>query len=157
MYSCYVLENCLLISYCFHCWIFPTPFAVFNVIAEKTVTVTNEEQCVKWEGYGLRICIPSNALPEHCSEFQLKMEVALSGRFKLPGHGHLVSAIYSFSPSLGKIRLKRPVSLKMQHFASTDILGKNQLHIIRATEGAGVTCKFDTIPGGVFLSKGWYN
>ena len=43
---------------------------VSGIIAEKTVLVTNQNQNIVWEGYGLRLHIPSNSLPEDCSQFE---------------------------------------------------------------------------------------
>ena len=47
-----------------------------EVIAERTVQVTNEEQRIIWEGYGLRHFIPPNSLPDDCSQFTLKIAVS---------------------------------------------------------------------------------
>ena len=84
--------------------------------------VTNEEQDIVWEGYGLRLYIPPNSLPEGRSQFTLKMEVGLSGEFQLPENGVLVSAVYSFSHNMGseelREELREPVIMEMEHCAS---------------------------------------
>ena len=80
--------------------------------------VTNEEQDIVWEGYGLRLHIPPNSLPEGRSQFTLKMEVGLSGEFELPENGVLVSAVYSFSHNMGSEELHEPVIMEMEHCAS---------------------------------------
>ena len=96
--------------------------------------VTNEEQHVVWEGYGLRLHIPSNALPEGYSQFELKMKVTLPGEFQLPeDDGVIVSAVYSFGHELGDKRLSRPVTLEMQHYAATTAAVKD-LCVVRANE-----------------------
>ena len=77
-----------------------------EVIAEKTVKVTNEEQHIVWEGYGLRLHIPPNSLPEDCSELQLNMTVSRARDCELPDEdGILVSAVHSFSHNLGERKL----------------------------------------------------
>ena len=77
-----------------------------EVIAEKRVKVTNEEQGIVWEDYGLRLHIPPNSLPEDCSELQLNMTVSRARDCELPDEdGILVSAVYSFSHNLGERKL----------------------------------------------------
>ena len=87
-----------------------------DIITEKTVQVTDEEQHIDLEGYGLRLHIHQNSLPENCSQFQLKMAVSRAKVCKLPTeNGILVSAVYSFTHNLGDRNLRRPASLEMQH------------------------------------------
>ena len=123
----------------------------FDVLAEKSVQVTNEEQVVVWEGYGLRLRVPSNALPQGINQFQLKMAVALSGTFQLPEDGILVSAVYSFSHDLGDRKLCHPVTLEIQHCATTEALG--DLCILRANLPSD---KFVIVAGSDFTSVKGY-
>ena len=124
--------------------------AEVDVIAEKTVQMTNEEQHIIWEGYGLRLHIPHNSLPEGRSLCQLKIAVTLSGNFDLPEDGVLVSAVYSFSHDLGDKELRHPVTLEMQHCASPSAL--NDLCVVRA---AGMSYKFEVAPGFFSRSDGY--
>ena len=112
--------------------------------------MTNEEQHVDWKGYGLRLHIPSNALPEGCSQFQLKMKAAFPGKFQLPEKYHVViSAVYSFNHELGDKKLRRPVTLEMQHYAATTGAVKD-LCIVRADKSSeGI------VPGVVFNGDGY--
>ena len=114
-------------------------------LAEVLVQMTNEEQFIVWEEYGLRLHVPQNALPEDCSHCQLKIAVTVSGNFELPQDGVLVSAIYSFSHDLGDRELRNPVRLEMQHCASSDVL--DHLCILRATSASH---RFEVVPGGTF-------
>ena len=123
----------------------------FDVLAEKSVQVTNKEQLLVWEGYGLRLRVPSNALPQDINQFQLKMAVALSGTFQLPEDGILVSAVYSFSHDLGDRKLRRPVTLETQHCATANAL--NDLCILRATLSSD---EFEVVPGSDFTSVKGY-
>ena len=67
----------------------------------------------------MKLHIPSNSLPEGCSQCQLKVEVGLSGEFELPENGVQVSAVYSFSHDLGDgQQLRQPITLHMEHCAS---------------------------------------
>ena len=74
-----------------------------EIIAEETVLLTNEEQHIDWEGYGLRLHIHKGSLPEGCSELPLKRAVKIVKNYKLPMENCiLVSAVYSFSHNLGE-------------------------------------------------------
>ena len=123
------------------------------MLAEKVVQVTNEEQHIVWEGYGLRLHIPPNSLPEDLNQCSIKIEVALSGNFQLPEDGVLVSAIYSFSHDLGDKELRRSVTLEMQHCANASVL--NDLCVVRAV-GAIHPCKFEKFPGADFNRSDGY-
>jgi hypothetical protein len=126
----------------------------FDVIAEKTVQVTNEEQHIVWEGYGLRLHIPPNSVPEGRSCFQLKIAVALSGYFKLPEDGNLVSAVYAFSHDLGDRVLRHPITVEMQHCATTSAL--SNLRMVRADENLDKPNELKVIPGGFFNRSDGY-
>ena len=117
-----------------------------KVLAVKTVQVTNEEQHIVWEEYGLRLHIPSNSLPENCSRFELKMSVSRSQHYKLPDDdGTLVSAVYSFSHTLGHKKLQKPVTVEMQHCVVHSSF--TPLCIVRAEDTSGT---FSVIEGGTF-------
>ena len=118
----------------------------YIVIAEKVVLVTNKEQHVVWKGYGLRLHIPHNSLPEDCSYCHLTIAVVGSKHFKLPANGVLVSAVYSFRHDLGDRVLQNPVTIEMQHCANANAV--NRLCIIRADEKSPY--EFNEVPGGVF-------
>ena len=125
---------------------------VLDVLAEKTVEVTNEEQDIIWEGYGLKLHIPSNSLPEGHSQCQLKVEVGLSGEFQLPENGVLVSAVYSFSHDLGdEALLRQPVTLEMEHCAAASAV--DHLSIVRANANSNT---FNYVLGGDFSSVEGY-
>ena len=113
--------------------------------------VTNEEQHIVWKGYGLRLHIPPNSLPEDLNQCNIKIEVALSGNFQLPEDGVLVSAVYSFSHDLGDKELRRSVTLEMQHCATSSVL--NDLRVVRALD---VPYKFEILPGADFARSDGY-
>ena len=118
--------------------------------------ITNKEQHIVWEGYGLRLHIPPNSLPKGRSNFQLKIAVALSGNFKLPENGILVSAVYSFSHDLGDRVLQKPVTVELQHCCTTSAV--KDLSIVRAAESSESDAlhEFKVLPGGTFESGDGY-
>ena len=98
-----------------------------------------------WEGYGLRLYIPHNSLPDDCSHCHFKIAVSLSGNFELPEDGVLVSAVYSFTHDLGDRELKNPVTLEMQHCATNAVLA--DLRFLKANTDSN---KLEVIQGGDF-------
>ena len=122
----------------------------FEVLAEKVVQVTNEEQHIVWEGYGLRLHIPHNSLPEGVNQCHLKIKVALAENFEVPEDSTLVSAVYSLSHDFGDKELQHPFTLEMQHCANTSAL--NDLCVVRAID---VSSKFEIFTGGDFTCSGY--
>ena len=120
-----------------------------NVIASKTVQETNEKQIINWKGYGLRLHITPNLLPEGCSQFTLNMTVSSAKDCKLTvKDGILVSTVYSFHHYLGKRRLRQPVTLEMQHCVSSS--SYSLLHIVQS-DCELLPCQCNHIvPGGRF-------
>ena len=107
--------------------------------------MTNEEQHFVWDGYGLRLHIPHNSLPDDCSHCHLKIAVSLAGHFELPEDGVLVSAAYSFTHDLGDRKLRNPVTLAMQHCATNTVL--TGLRFVKANTDSN---KLEVIQGGDF-------
>ena len=122
-------------------------YIFLDFLAENSLHVTNEEQHFVWDGYGLRLHIPHNSLPDGCSHCHLKITVSLSGNFQLPEDGVLVSAVYSFTHDLGDMELTNAVTLEMQHCASDNVL--NDLCVLRARSTRYV---FEEVPGGCFAN-----
>ena len=115
--------------------------------------VTNEEQHILWEEYGLRLHIPHDVLPDDCKLCNLKIAVSLSGNFLLPEDSVLVSGVYSFTHDLGDRKLRKPVTLEMQHCATSTAW--SGLRILRASDNC--SNKFTVLPGGIFLPDDHYS
>ena len=109
--------------------------------------MTNEKQHFVWEGYGLRLHIPHNSLPDDCSHCHWKIAVSLSGNFELPEDGVPVSAVYSFTHDLGDRELRNPVTLEIQHCATDTVL--SGLQFLKANTNSK---KLEVIQGGSFKS-----
>ena len=125
-----------------------------DVIAEKTMQVTNEEQHIDWEGYGLRLHIHQNSLPENCTQFQLKIAVTRAKVCKLPtDNGILVSGVYSFTHNLGNRKLRRPATLELQHCV---VSGSHSPLSIVQSEEVSPPFLFDIHPGGKLDSSDRY-
>ena len=120
------------------------------MLEEMTVQVTNEEQHILWEEYGLRLHIPHDVLPDGCKVCNLKIAVSLSGNFQLEDCVP-VSGVYSFKHDLGDRKLRKPVTLEMQHCATSAVW--SGLQFLRANHNSN---KFTVVPGGIFLPDDHY-
>ena len=125
-----------------------------EIIAEETVLLTNEEQHIDWEGYGLRLHIHKDSLPEGCSELPLKRAVIRAKDCKLPTENCvLVSAVYSFSHNLGERKLPKPATLEMQHCVVSG--SKLPLCIVKCDD-VSPPYKFRILAGGIFHETDGY-
>ena len=116
--------------------------------------MTNEEQNIIWDGYGLRVRILRGSLPKGRSHCQLKIGVAVSGEFQLPEKGIPTSAVYWLSHDLQE-ELQNPITLEMQHCATNSAL--NGLCVAQAsTLSYNLPYKFEQIQGAVFTPNTYY-
>ena len=125
-----------------------------EITAEKSVQVTNDEQNIIWDGYGLRVRIPRGSMPKGRSHCQLKVGVAVSGEFQLPENGIPTSAVYWLSHDLLE-ELQNPITLEIQHCVTNSAL--NGLCVVRAsTLSHNLPYKFEQLEGGVFALNTGY-
>ena len=117
-----------------------------EVVSEVESVVTNKGMSFHWEGYGLRLQIPENALPEGISEYLVNIKVSLAGQFELPEGYELVSAVY-WVTAPGKFT--KPVEIEAQHCANFS--NPSQLCFVRAScSQKSLPYKFKLIDGGLF-------
>ena len=118
------------------------------MLAETSVTVTNEEQSFVWKGYGLRLYIPQGSLPAGHTHCCIKLKVAVSGQFQFPDDSRPVSAVYWLSSDLDK-DFSQPLTLEIQHCASRNAVG--ELEVVTAnTTSHSLPFQFQHLRGGVF-------
>ena len=87
-----------------------------EVIGETEFTVTNEGGLFQWKGYGLRLHVPKNSLPEPVGEWKINIRVSLSGQFRLPDETDLLSPVFWVSC----YNFQKPLTLELQHCALTE-------------------------------------
>ena len=83
-----------------------------DIIAETSISVTNESQTFHWTGYGLKLHIPSASLPAGVGLSDIVIKASLTGRFQFPENTTLVSAIFWLQCP---VRFTKPVTLEIQH------------------------------------------
>ena len=84
------------------------------MVKRVTVTVSSSEslQSFTWEGSGLTLNVPADAVKE---TVEILIYVSLSGQFEFPKHCELVSAVYCIQVVKGK--LAGAINIEMQHCA----------------------------------------
>ena len=69
----------------------------------------------EWKGYGLRLNISRDCLPDGMEECRINIKLSLSGPFQLPEDSELLSPVFWIS---ALCKFKKPVTLEIQHCAS---------------------------------------
>ena len=93
--------------------------------------------------------VPSGCLPEDVAECRLKVAASLGTDILLPEDTTLVSAVYHIITPPNVKRLKKPVTIHIQHCAGLKPGEEDKLSFVVAKEGA---TKFEFLPGGHFSS-----
>ena len=118
------------------------------MLAETSVTITNEEQSFEWKGYGLRLYIPQDSLPAGHTHCNIKIRVAVSGQFQFPDDSRPVSAVYWLSSGLDE-EFSRHLTFEIQHCARRGTVG--ELEVVTAnTTSHSLPFQFQHLKGGVF-------
>jgi len=124
------------------------------VLAETSVTVTNEEKTFEWNDYGLRLYIPQGSLPAGYTHCCIKIRVAISGQFQFPEGSTPVSAVYWLSSDLDEM-FPQHLSLQIQHCAKPSAV--DELKMVTATTTSHTFAfQFQCLKGGVFSQSSCY-
>ena len=121
-----------------------------NVIGETRITVSNVGGVFQWQGYGLKIHIPRNSLPNGCEYCTVTITASLTGQFQLdPEDSKLVSPVFWISSTE---RFSQPVTIEIQHCAIIDDTDSiSDLRFVTAKRNQpDLPYKFRSLDGGVF-------
>ena len=108
-----------------------------------------------WEGHGLRLHIPANALHTNIPSLTMRIQASLSGQFRLPDDMELVSGVYWISfPAKS---LVQPVTLELQHCACLEQNEQTRLTFVTSKcNQETLPYQFEPLPGGVFTTSSDY-
>lgn len=81
--------------------------------------MTQSPQMFHWEGYGLKLQIPPQALPAHMTTCTITITASLSGQYQFPSNVSLVSPVF-WLRCRPTCRFKVPLHLHIQHCAPVD-------------------------------------
>ena len=124
-----------------------------EVCAETTVLVTNNPQSFLWKGYGLKLHIPQDCLPQDIPQCQIAIKASLAGQYEFPENSHLVSAVFWFHCE-HRCVFTKPISLEMNHCAKSENVSK--LRFVKATSSQNsLPYRFEGV-GGNFNSYSSY-
>lgn len=146
------LFSYLLRFYC--CCCFPGSLRGVDIFGETSLTVTAQSQKFQWAGYGIRLHIPSCALPVALEQCRLHIKVTMSGHFAFPENASLVSAVY-WLDSKPQCKFSKPITVEIQHCAKPTQCSR--LSFVRAKcSQADLPYLFKTLDGGVFTTSSTY-
>ena len=127
-------------------------FLGIEVVGEEKLVITNDAMCFLWEDHGLKLHVPTNALPEGIAEYPVSIKASLTGQFKLPEGHELVSAVY-WVATPGKFT--KPVTIEVQHCGKFE--SGSELHFVcTSCAQKSLPHKFKVIDGGLFIPGNRY-
>ena len=124
-------------------------------VGEMTLKVVPGEPLdYYWEGHGLRLHIPADALDPSTPPLTMRIQASISGQFKLPDDMDLVSGVYwiSFPAKV----LKQPATLELQHCAYLEQTEQTCLSFVISECNQPLLYQFKPLPGGVFTTSSDY-
>ena len=113
-------------------------------------------QCFSWKNIGLKLSLPSNALPPGVAECLITIKAIAEGRFKFPDHSEQVSGIYSIS---SLCTLQKPAVVEIQHCAVVKTIeqcSRLRFVLTRSTGLQEVLHSFSVEDGGYFSPNNQY-
>ena len=125
-----------------------------DIAGETQLIIESREQShFKWKGYGLKLYIPENALPQNVGKCTLTIRALLPGQIELLPEHFLVSAVYQIKVP---VKLARPVVLQIQHCASFENSDSTSLCFVVARAKSKHPHRFQKLEGGIFSSHSSY-
>ena len=128
-----------------------------EVCGEMTVVVhSSHGQQVTWPGYGLRLNIPKDCLPEGMDQCTINIKASLAGQYEFPENSHLVSAIFWLRCE-DMHKFTKPITVEIQHCAKSENVTNLKLNFVRAVcSQKQLPYTFKQLPGGNFTSHSSY-
>ena len=120
----------------------------FNVSGGRSQTYT-------LEGYGLRLRIPSGALPPDLPPMKLQITPSLMGHYKFPDDCEVVSGIYWISFPR---QFLEPATLDIQHYADVSTCSEDSMPYFAVAKCSqkNLPYCFEPVDGGVFTPLSCY-
>ena len=132
------------------------PIRGADIIAATTLEVVpGTPLTYTWDGHGLSLLIPADALKSNTPTLTMSIQASLSGHFQLPDDTELVSGVYWVAfPQ----RFHQPVTMKVQHCAYLEHPDQlSSLFFITARcNQETLPYQFKELPGGVFSPDSSY-
>ena len=127
-----------------------------EVIGEVEFRVQTKGGSFEWKGFGIRLHIPKDSLPDGVGECRINIRVSLSGQFQLPeGSSDLLSPVFWIS---APCKFTKPVTLELQHcaLAENEALLSNLSFAFTKCSQRDLPYTFTAMGGGVFTTHSTY-
>ena len=116
--------------------------------------MTQSAQLFEWEGYGLKLQVPAQALPNPITSCTITIAATISGQYQLTTGTELVSPVFWLRCE-PKCKFVIPLSLHIQHCAPPD--NTHRLLMMRALcSQKDLPYLFKVIHGGTFSRHSSY-
>ena len=125
-----------------------------SVLQKTSLCVKQSSQEFYWKGYGLKLQVPAQSLPNHIDSCTITITASLSGQYQFPADYELVSPVFwlKCEPSL---TFNRPLNLEIQHCALLE--NSSRLSMVRAVcTQKDLPYLFKVIPSGTFTNHSTY-
>ena len=101
-----------------------------DVCAKTTVEVTNKPQYFYWSGYGLKLRIKEDSLPEDMEKCTIDIYASIAGEYNFPEKSNLVSPVFWLRCEPRWCRFTHPITTEIQHCAKRK--DDPNLHFVKA-------------------------
>ena len=113
-------------------------------------------QQISWPGYGLRLNVPEDCLPEGMKQCTINIKASLAGQYEFPENSHLISAVFWLC-SEPMCKFVKPITVEIQHCAKLENVTNINLSFVRAVcSQKQLPYTFKQLPGGNFTSHSSY-
>ena len=126
-----------------------------DVHGKTSLTITNTAQQYVWKKFGLKLTIPSGALPPGVDRCELVIKASISGNYQLPKNYHLVSPIFWIHCEPHRKSFAKVVTLELQHCALDQNLPKLSFVKALCTQKE-LPYSFQVLSGGKFSLSSSY-
>ena len=119
------------------------------MIQEVTIEVLyGSHKEFNWEGYGLKLTVPKDALPKGIDVCRITIKASLSGQYDFPEDTELVSPVFWIRCE-PRCKFQKQITLEIQHCAPPE--NSHRLFMTRASSTPkDLPYSFKVIHGGTF-------
>ena len=100
-----------------------------DVCGKTTLEVTNSPQSFYWTGYGLKLLIKEDSLPEGVEKCTIDIYASIAGDYEFPEGSYPVSPVFWLRCEPRCTRFTQPIIMKVQHCAKPQ--NSSKLHFVK--------------------------
>ena len=124
-------------------------------LKETKVLINSSPQLFQWQGYGLKLHVPSQSLPSDVSSCTITIRASLSGQYRFPPDTHLVSPVF-WLQCAPQCKFSKQLTLEIQHCAPLE--NNSSLRMVRAVcTQKDLPYSFKALHGSTFSKHSFYS